>query len=231
MTTAEAQLYVYMSLSDKPPRPPSCVIVCGGEAVVTTRGTLDASPFFRRAFLSVDTISIDRDAATLRDIITFLRYLRAPDYLTSKQPQPLRASLFLIDVVFYGIADILLKHYPSQRISLNLATRLPPICATAYNWNISTRVVTFDSNDATPLYAAVDRDMLSEYTMRLTVREMKDPAGAPMSRATMTTRLLVESCECYSSTAEVDLFRGAMTVGKMRGTHARALLVDGRAIA
>ncbi len=221
-----------MSLSsDKTPRPPNCVIVCGGEAVVTTRGTLDASPFFRRAFLSVDTISIDRDAATLRDIITFLRYLRAPDYLTSKQPQPLRASLFLIDVVFYGIADILLKHYPSQRISLNLATRLPPICATAYSWNNSSRIVTFNSNDATPLYAAVDRDMQSEFNMRITVREMKDPPTAPMSRATMTTRLLVESCECYSSTAEVDLFRGAMTVGKMRGTHARALLVDGRAIA
>mgnify|MGYP000884792787 CR=1 FL=1 len=230
MTTAEAQLYVYMSLSGKPPRPPSCVIVCGGEAIVTTRGTLDVSPFFRRALLSADTITIDRDAATLRDIITFLRYLRAPDYLTS-QPQSLRTSLFLIDVVYYGIVDIFLKHYPSQRIPLNLATRLPPICATAYNWNNSTRVVTFDSNDAIPLYAAVDRDMLSEFTMRLTVREMKDPPTAPMSRATMTTRLLVESCECYSSTAEVDLFRGSMTVGKLRGTHARALLVDGRAIA
>ena len=91
----------------------------------------------------------------------------------------------------------------------------------------------FDSNDATPLYAAVDRDMQSEFTMRLTIREMKihPTAGAPMSRATMTTRLLVESCECYSSTAEVDLFRGSMTVGKLRGTHARALLVDGKAIA
>ena len=220
-----------MSLSDDTqlprPRDASCVINCGGETIVSTRATLDASPFFRRAFSSVNDITIDRDPATLRDIVTFLRYLRAPEYLT--QPQSLRTSLFLIDVVYYGITDIFLKHYPSQRIPLNLTTRLPPICATAYSWNSSTRVVTFESD--APLYAAVDREMINEFTMRLTVREMKDPSAGAPSRTIMTARLLLESRECFSSTAEIDLFRGAMTVGKLRGTHARALFVDGKAIA
>lgn len=219
-----------MSLpSDKTPRPPNCVIVCGGEAIVTTRGTLDASPFFRRAFLADHTISIDRDAATLRDVVTFLRYLRAPDHLAT-EPLSLRTYLFLVDVAYYCFDDIFLNHYPSQRIPLYLATRLPPICAAAYRWNNSTRVVQFDSDGATH-YTAVERDMTGDYMMRLTVKEMKEAPVGPTSRSTMTTRMLIETCECFATTADVDLFRGMLTIGKLRGTHARALLLDGAAIA